>query len=223
MKIITQEDISAHRQATIIGGLQGLGLSALLCVPSYLLLQRRSALFRGFPLPMKAFLATTITVPVASIAAEKAGERFDRSQWTGIGMQEIRQEEALERKRRDQLTAWESVKDWSFRNKWGIVGTSWAGAMVGSFALVSRNKYQSFSQKLVQARVYAQGLPIALMLVVAILSGIANKDDEVVQLQNTDHSWRSILEQEGVSLKDGEEVKVSHRAAQHSANRVPAQ
>lgn len=33
----------------------------------------------------------------------------------------------------------------------------WAGAMVGSFALVSRNNYQSFSTRLVQARVYAQG------------------------------------------------------------------
>ena len=30
--------------------------------------------------------------------------------------------------------------------------------MAGSFAVVSRNKYQTFSQKLVQARVYAQGM-----------------------------------------------------------------
>jgi len=39
----------------------------------------------------------------------------------------------------------------------GLAQVRWAAAMAGSFAVVSRNKYQTFSQKLVQARVYAQG------------------------------------------------------------------
>jgi len=217
MKIITPADIAAHRNATITGGLQGAGIAAAIAVPGFYYLQRRSATFRSLPIPMKAFMGVTIVVPFVSIMAEKAGERFDRSQWTGVGAQELVREAEEEKERRESLDRWDALKDWGKRNKWSIVGCSWAGAMVGSFALVSRNKYQSFPQKLVQARVYAQALTVGLMLAVGAMSGISTKDEEdVVQLSNTDHSWKAILEQEGFSLKDGEDVKVSKTASQHS-------
>jgi len=221
MKIITREDLSAHRSATIVGGLQGAAIASAITIPGYFFLQRRSAMFRALPPPMKAFMGVTVIVPFVTIMGEKAGERFDRAQWTGIGAQELAHEAAVEKERRERLDSWDAVKDWGKRNKWGIVGCSWAAAMVGSFALVSRNKYQSFPQKLVQARVYAQGLTVGLMLVVGAMSGITDRE-QVVQLTNTDHSWRSILEQEGISLKDGEEIKVSKTAARHAPVR-PAQ
>lgn len=88
-------------------------------------------------------------------------------------------------------------------------GCRWAAALGGSFAVVSRNKYQTFTQKLVQARVYAQGgspsryrgsivltgsaWTIALLLVAAFISGTGVAESDTVALRPGDHSWREIL------------------------------
>lgn len=58
--------------------------------------------------------------------------------------------------------------------------------MGGSLALVSRNKYLSTSQKLVQARMYAQGITLAILLLSAgvAASDTADDDGEDVVLQD---------------------------------------
>lgn len=48
------------------------------------------------------------------------------------------------------------------------MGASWVASMVGSFALVGRNPYLTGPQKLVQARVYAQGLTVAVLVASAV-------------------------------------------------------
>lgn len=42
--------------------------------------------------------------------------------------------------------------------------SSWAVSIVVAFAIVSKNRYLSGQQKLVQARVYAQGLTMAVVV-----------------------------------------------------------
>jgi len=48
---------------------------------------------------------------------------------------------------------------------------SWLGAMGIALTIVGRNKYLSTTQKLVQARVYAQGLTLAVLLGTAAFEG----------------------------------------------------
>lgn len=52
---------------------------------------------------------------------------------------------------------------WAREEKYKIIGATWIASIVGSFVLVSRNPYLSGQQKIVQARVYAQGLTLAVM------------------------------------------------------------
>ena len=54
--------------------------------------------------------------------------------------------------------------DWGRENRYKIVTASWVASMAGSLALVYRDKYLSRAQKLVQARVYAQGLTLMVLL-----------------------------------------------------------
>jgi hypothetical protein len=56
------------------------------------------------------------------------------------------------------------VKDWGGENRYGIVFGSWIASMGIALGLVQRNKYLTGAQKLVQARVYAQGLTVAVLL-----------------------------------------------------------
>jgi hypothetical protein len=76
------------------------------------------------PLPLKALGIVTISVPCIVIAAEKSGEAFDRSQWTGIGKQEMDAVAAREDQRWGNLSFGEKLGDWGKRNKFGILGTA---------------------------------------------------------------------------------------------------
>ena len=59
---------------------------------------------------------------------------------------------------------WQRAKDWGNDNRYTIVFGSWVASMGVSFALVHRNPYLTSAQKLVQARVYAQGLTLGVLL-----------------------------------------------------------
>jgi len=54
--------------------------------------------------------------------------------------------------------------EWGAKNKYSIVAGSWAVSIAVAFALVRRNRYLSGQQKIVHARMYAQGLTLAVMV-----------------------------------------------------------
>ena len=56
---------------------------------------------------------------------------------------------------------------WGKENRYPIVGASWVASMAIALGLVGRSPYLSTSQKLVQARVYAQGLTLAVLVATA--------------------------------------------------------
>ena len=58
--------------------------------------------------------------------------------------------------------------DWGKEYRYPIVGTSWVLSMAIALGLVGRNPYLSTQQKLVQARVYAQGLTVAVLVATAV-------------------------------------------------------
>ncbi len=57
--------------------------------------------------------------------------------------------------------------DWGKENRYPIVAGSWVLSMGIALGLVGRSPYLSTQQKLVQARVYAQGLTIAVLIATA--------------------------------------------------------
>jgi hypothetical protein len=68
------------------------------------------------------------------------------------------------------------AKDWGRQNRYTIVTASWLASMATALGIVSRDKYLTGAQKLVQARMYAQGLTIAVLLATALLeAGDASK------------------------------------------------
>ncbi|KAJ4297059.1 Replication factor C, subunit RFC4 [Collariella sp. IMI 366227] len=76
---------------------------------------------------------------------------------------------ALEHARTANKTEKQRLMDWGRENRYTIVFASWVAAMGIAMAIVNRNKFISTSQKLVQARVYAQGLTLAVLIATAAL------------------------------------------------------
>jgi hypothetical protein len=69
----------------------------------------------------------------------------------------------------DQINAQRSTKEKTMAflsdNRYSIVFGSWVASMGTALGLVGRNPYLTTQQKLVQARVYAQGLTIAVVII----------------------------------------------------------
>jgi len=74
---------------------------------------------------------------------------------------------------------------WGRDHRYSIVFTSWIAAMGVALALVGKNKYLSTSQKLVQARVYAQGLTLAVLIATAAL--------ETADAKNGKGRWETVM------------------------------
>lgn len=139
------------------GGLVGLAGGAA----GVLLAARRFHTIRNLTLPMKAFLVTSSGTFVGIIAADHASRQFEaqnnaEKQWYENREERLRAEESRGLSFTDRAVAF------ARREKYKIVTATWIASMVGSFALVGRNPYLSGQQKIVQARVYAQGLTLGV-------------------------------------------------------------
>jgi len=128
-----------------------------------LLANRRVHVIRGLTPQFKAFLVTSSGTFAAIVAADRASHNWD------LKNNPIKQRAADEQERlQEQLAAGKSsgekIKDWATKNRYPIVFTSWVASMGIALGIVSRDRYLTGAQKLVQARMYAQGLTIAVLI-----------------------------------------------------------
>ena len=112
---------------------------------------------------MKSFLVTSSGTFVGIIAADHASRSYEAERNQTVQWYENR-EQRLRDQELSSLSFVDRTVAWAKREKYKIVGVTWMASMIGSFALVGRNPYLSGQQKLVQARVYAQGLTLAVLV-----------------------------------------------------------
>ncbi|KUJ24247.1 uncharacterized protein LY89DRAFT_745042 [Mollisia scopiformis] len=165
MKILTKEEEEAHYNTTvkggIMGGIVGLTLGGAAVYGAHL----RFPTFRHLTLPMKTFLVTSSGTFVAIIQADRASRKFEfdrdpQRQYRDRATSDLEAMKANE-------SAFQRFKDWGRENRYPIVTASWVASMGIALGLVGRNPYLSRAQKLVQARVYAQGLTLAVLIATA--------------------------------------------------------
>lgn len=111
---------------------------------------------------MKSFLVTSSGTFAGIISADHASRKFENerntiTKWYETREERLRAEESAGQSLSDRITAF------ARREKYKIISATWIASMLGSFALVGRNPYLSGQQKLVQARVYAQGLTLGVL------------------------------------------------------------
>lgn len=142
----------------LVGGSAGLvgGLAGLLAA------SRRFHTIRNLTLPMKTFLVTSSGTFFTVIAGDHGSREFE----TSINADKTFYGQREQRKRDEHvagMSVTERIVDFAHREKYKIIGATWIASMIGSWALVGRNPYLTGQQKIVQARVYAQGLTLAVL------------------------------------------------------------
>lgn len=165
MKILTKEEEAAHYNATlkggITGGIIGLGLGAAAVVTAH----HRFPTFRSLTLPMKTFLVTSSGTFISIVQADRASRNFENARNPANAYKDAATQ-SLELARSNE-SAFQRAKDWGREHRYPIVTASWVASMGIALGLVGKNPYLSTAQKLVQARVYAQGLTLAVLIATA--------------------------------------------------------
>ena len=166
MKIISKEEEQAHYNVVLEGGLYGGAAGLAVGLGGVLAAQRRYPAFRSFSLPLRSFLVSSAGTFGAIITAERYSIAFQRAKDPMNAFMDESHQAAVEAQRANETTM-QRFTEWGRQNRYTIVFTSWAAAMGLAMAIVNRNKFLSTSQKLVQARVYAQGLTLAVLIATA--------------------------------------------------------
>lgn len=120
--------------------------------------------------------ANTPSLYPAIVSADHYSRTYEASKHPDEGFKDETSRaraEALSRR-----SAYEKIMDFGKEQRYKIVGGSWVASMAIALGLVGRNPYLSTAQKLVQARVYAQGLTVAVLIATAIFEiGDRNKEE----------------------------------------------
>jgi hypothetical protein len=183
MKISSKEEEQAHYNEVLKGGFiggslfLGLGLAGVWGAS-----RRYPAFLRSTTLPFRAFLVTSSATFGAIINAERRSNDFHMRN-NPMNFYKDETENAIELARQ-QETPIERFTHWSRKNRYSIVFGSWIAAMGLALGMVGCNKYLSTSQKLVQARMYAQGLTLAVLVATATI--------ETSDARGARSSWETI-------------------------------
>ncbi|KAF2746706.1 hypothetical protein M011DRAFT_468400 [Sporormia fimetaria CBS 119925] len=175
MKVLTKEEEQAHYNATIKGGIMGGVVGLAIGGVGLAFANKRYAAVRSLTTPFKAFLVSSSGTFAAVIAADRASVAYDVSS-NPRKQQELERERAREAALTAGKTTLQRAREWAEENRYPIIFAFWLLSLGGSFAIVNRNPYLSSTQKLVQARVYAQGSTLAVLLAsFAVEANDANK------------------------------------------------
>ncbi|XXH05499.1 Transcriptional regulator of ribosomal biogenesis proteins [Hypoxylon texense] len=166
MKVVSKEEEQAHYHEVLKGGSIGGALGVGFGVAGVLAASRRYPAFRSLTVPFRAFLVTSTGTFGAIVNAERHSNAFHRANNPmNFYVDEAQRAQDL---LRQQETSRERLAAWGRENRYSVVFASWVAAMGIALGLVGRNKYLTTSQKLVQARVYAQGLTLAVLVASAV-------------------------------------------------------
>ncbi|KAL2125200.1 hypothetical protein VTJ04DRAFT_1565 [Mycothermus thermophilus] len=166
MKVISKEEEAEHYAVVVNNGIKGGAVGLALGLAGVWGASRRYPAFRQLTLPFRSFLVSSSATCGAIIYAEHCSIRWQRQRDAMHNYLEETHRQ-LESARQAQRTEWQRFVDWGRENRYSIVFASWLAAMGAAMAIVGRSKYMSTSQKIVQARVYAQGLTLAVLIATA--------------------------------------------------------
>jgi len=193
------DKLREHQYAVAVGGAQGFlgGLAAAL--PASYIANKRWPYYRNLPPSLKAFGVVMVVVPAFIVSGEIAGRRFEQDNWERANPDQVALVKHREETRRQNMTMSQKVVDFTARHQFSTIAGCWVLGITGAFGAIMRNPYQSLSQKVVQARMWSQGITIGVVIAAAAVtrSRVYRQDErDVGRPVNRDHSWRVIIEQE---------------------------
>ncbi|KAI9488834.1 hypothetical protein BDB00DRAFT_884703 [Zychaea mexicana] len=173
-------------------GLQGAALGLGIGVVATIATFRRSPDFRALGRPIQAILPTSSTVAGYLFASDRATSQYENET---LGYMDEAMYDHLQKS--ESVVEHKSSSDKALHylndNRWTVIGVSWAASMAGALGYSFSNRYLTTQQKVVQARMYAQAVTLAVLMASAGLS-IYMGDDKKSHKEVPDAQLRAVLE-----------------------------
>lgn len=179
--------------AAIRGAVEGTVMGAAVTLPSFYILNRQWPYFRSLPLQLKTLAAIIIILPTTAIRAEHRMIDYERSHWDSKDKYAVERRAHEERLRWDSLSVKDKFADWTARHQLSYVVGSWALAMAVSGAIIMRDPHLPVRHKVVQARVWAQGLTLGVIIATGALTH-SQRAKAAQMRKHGDHSWEDVLD-----------------------------
>lgn len=186
MKILTKEEIAQHNHAAnmgmVKGAIYGLGVSL---AGAAIARKRFPHLLKKANWQIKTALFVSPIGFGSSVVGELESSAFGREKRYGS---ELTKEKEEEIKRWNSLTLEQKCFHTLNENRFSLLFASWAGVLFGSWRVINRDKILTQSQKIVQARMYAQFATVVLVfgvLGISYYDRIVNPQDFEEENQET--------------------------------------
>lgn len=191
MKVATESEVRDYSRAIIIGGLKGaaVGLGVSLGVAYWA--RGRQTIFSSMTPTFKTFFFLSPILGIGITTTEWASLEFDMEQYDFGEAEKLRK---AEREKIDKLPFLERAQVYGIENKYKIILGAWAASLGGSFWWINRDKFLSKSQKIVQARMYAQALTVVILLGSMLMSVNSYQDSQ--KSKDEKYSWQNIVAKE---------------------------
>ncbi|KAG1444391.1 hypothetical protein G6F56_010316 [Rhizopus delemar] len=188
---LTPEQEKTRQNLYFTSGLKGaaigLGLGAL--ATAFTL--KRSPEFKALSRPLQSIMAVSGASAGFLFASDSAVSAYENREM-GYTDEDMIQS-LLEHKEDQNLSTFDKSLQYLNKNRWSFIGMSWAVSMAGAFGYSFSNRYLTTQQKVVQARMYAQAVTIAVLMASAGIS-IYVGDDEKTKKELPDPQLRAVLE-----------------------------
>ncbi|KAI9299206.1 hypothetical protein K502DRAFT_282731, partial [Neoconidiobolus thromboides FSU 785] len=130
-----------------------------------LLFSKYSSKAKYMRLPTKAFFISSMTTAGFVVFGEHALIEYDRKSHAHLVPDYLQDEEKVVDT--TPLTSTQKFQDFVADYRYHLLGASWVIGMTGAGIYLYRKKYLTVQQKLVEARMYAQGITLASLGAVA--------------------------------------------------------
>lgn len=187
------DDVLDAEGAAIRGGIEGTVMGTAVTIPSFYILHRQWPYFRSLPLQVKALAAIIVILPTTAIRAEHRMIDYERSHWDGADKYAVERRAHEERLRWGSLSVKDKFADWTARHQLSFVVGSWALAMAISGAIIMRDPHLPVRHKVVQARVWAQGLTLGVIIATGALTH-SQRAKAAQMRKHGDNSWEDVLD-----------------------------
>lgn len=213
MKILTPEEIDAHKSHTLAGGLKGALAGLIISGAIFKFAPMRYPKFNPKTMTYSIKTALFITPPtlLTAICAEEASNKFDELMYSS-GPES--QQALEEHKRWKNLPFKQKFVEGLSENKYKIITGLWAASLYGSWVVVNKDKIMTTTQKAVQARMYAQFITVALLLASMGLSMYEQSLNPNKQKTKEQLRWDKLLQE----AEKEEKAEAERKATGFSSN-----
>ncbi|KAG2210475.1 hypothetical protein INT47_002417 [Mucor saturninus] len=173
-------------------GLKGAAIGLGLGLAATAFTIRRSPDFRALSKPMQSLMAVSTTTAGFLFASDRAVSQYENDV-LGYTDEEMLANLRSDRVSDEHLSTFDRSLRYLNDNRWSFIGVSWAASMVGALGYSFSNKYLTTQQKVVQARMYAQAVTIAVLMASATVSMYVG-DEGKTRKEQPDAQLRAVLE-----------------------------